>query len=38
MEVGQLASRENATTLLRGRYNNTKPGGVMTWMEIKADA
>jgi len=38
MEVGQLASGENATTPLRGRYNKTKPGGVMTWMEIKAGA
>jgi len=30
--------RENATTPPKGRYNKTKPGGVMTWMEIKADA
>jgi hypothetical protein len=38
MEVGRLDSRVNATTAPRGRYNKTKPGGVMTWMEIKADA
>jgi hypothetical protein len=38
MEVGQLASGKNATTPPGGRYNKTKPGGVMTWIEIKADA
>jgi hypothetical protein len=38
MEVGQLASEKFATTPPGEEYNKTKPGGVMTWVEIKANA
>jgi hypothetical protein len=37
MEVGHLASGKNATTPPGEEYNKTKPGGVMTWVEIKVD-
>jgi hypothetical protein len=30
--------RKKCDTSSRRRYNKTKPGGVMTWIEIKADA